>query len=80
MLAQPAAVVAAGRPSVIVQGCGCCLGWVRHIQKSGFVTDLRETKDLDSIKQRLRIPPDLKRAIRPKLPATSSRATSRQQP
>ena len=59
MLAQPAAVVAAGRPSVIVQGCGCCLGWVRHIQKSGFVTDLRETKDLDSIKQRLRIPPDL---------------------
>jgi hypothetical protein len=61
-LLKPAKVAAAERPSVTVHRdpeCGCCLGWVRHIQKSGFVTDLRETKDLDSIKKRLRIPADL---------------------
>jgi len=39
--------------------CGCCSGWVQHLQKSGFVTKVIETKDLDPVKRRLHVPDDL---------------------
>jgi hypothetical protein len=39
--------------------CGCCLGWVQHLQKAGFRTKVLETKDLDAVKQRLGLPDDL---------------------
>jgi hypothetical protein len=39
--------------------CGCCLGWVQHLQKAGFPTKVLETKDLDAVKTRLGVPDDL---------------------
>ena len=27
--------------------CGCCSGWVRHLQQAGFRTNILETRDLD---------------------------------
>jgi hypothetical protein len=38
---------------------GCCSGWVQHLQKSGFVTKVLETRDLDAVKTRLGVPDDL---------------------
>jgi hypothetical protein len=39
--------------------CGCCAGWVRHLQRAGFTTDVVETRDLDPVKRRLGVPDDL---------------------
>ena len=39
--------------------CGCCAGWVQHLQKAGFATEVIETKDLDAVKARLGVPADL---------------------
>jgi hypothetical protein len=53
---------AAAEPIVTVHrdpNCGCCLGWVQHLQKAGFPTKVLETKDLDAVKTRLGVPDDL---------------------
>src|SRR5712671_3748888 len=39
--------------------CGCCTGWVRHLQKAGFTVRTVETADLDAVKSRLGVPADL---------------------
>jgi hypothetical protein len=39
--------------------CGCCAGWVRHLQGAGFATNVVETRDLDPVKRRLGVPDDL---------------------
>jgi hypothetical protein len=39
--------------------CGCCSGWVQHLQKAGFDTKVLDTWDLDTVKKRLAIPDDL---------------------
>jgi hypothetical protein len=39
--------------------CGCCSGWVEHLQKAGFGTKVLETRDLDAVKRRLGVPDDL---------------------
>ena len=39
--------------------CGCCSGWVRHLQQAGFATNVVETRDLDPLKRRLGVPDDL---------------------
>ena len=39
--------------------CGCCSGWVQHLQKSGFDTKVLDTRDLDAVKKRLGVPDDL---------------------
>jgi hypothetical protein len=53
---------AAGQPPITVHkdpSCGCCSGWVRHLQQAGFVTTVVETRDLDAAKKRLGVPDDL---------------------
>ena len=48
------ALSAAAEPVITVHrdpNCGCCLGWVQHLQKAGFPTKVLETKDLDAVKQ-----------------------------
>jgi hypothetical protein len=53
---------AAAEPVITVHkdpNCGCCLGWVQHLQKAGFPTKVLETKDLDGVKARLGVPDDL---------------------
>ena len=39
--------------------CGCCLGWVQHLQKAGFHASVIETRDIDAVKKRLGVPDDL---------------------
>ena len=36
--------------------CGCCTGWVEHIQAAGFQTAVIEMNDLAPLKARLRVP------------------------
>src|SRR5215475_10020489 len=39
--------------------CGCCSGWVQHLQNAGFVTTMLDTSDIDAVKKRLGVPDDL---------------------
>lgn len=39
--------------------CGCCSGWVKHLQQSGFAATVLDAKELDAVKQRLGVPDDL---------------------
>jgi hypothetical protein len=39
--------------------CGCCTGWVRHLEDAGFAVTVAEATDLQSIKKRLGVPADL---------------------
>jgi hypothetical protein len=39
--------------------CGCCSGWVEHLQKAGFATKVVDTRDLDAVKRRLGVPDEL---------------------
>jgi hypothetical protein len=36
--------------------CGCCSGWVDHVQAAGFQTTVIEISDLSPLKSRLKIP------------------------
>ena len=61
-LLQPQMLSAAEDPVIMVHrdpNCGCCLGWVQHLQKTGFSTKVLETGDLDAVKTRLGVPDDL---------------------
>ena len=68
LLAAAAALLPAGNLAAAEQvaitvhkdpTCGCCSGWVRHLQRAGFATNLVETRDLDPVKRRLGVPDDL---------------------
>jgi len=39
--------------------CGCCSGWVQHLQKAGFHANVTDTRDIDAVKRRLGVPDDL---------------------
>lgn len=39
--------------------CGCCTGWVQHLQKNGFIAKVIETPRIDAVKTRLGVPVDL---------------------
>jgi hypothetical protein len=39
--------------------CGCCSGWVEHLQQAGFTVKAIETADLEPVKTRLGVPADL---------------------
>src|SRR6266545_6380285 len=39
--------------------CGCCTGWVRHLQDAGFTVKTIETTKIDAVKDRLGVPSDL---------------------
>ncbi len=61
-LLQSRAAFAAREPLITVHKdptCGCCSGWVRHLQNAGFVTKVLDTKDIDAVKKQLGVPDDL---------------------
>jgi hypothetical protein len=61
-LLQSAMPAAAAEPVITVHkdpSCGCCSGWVQHLQKARFPIKVIETRDLDAVKTRLKIPDDL---------------------
>lgn len=39
--------------------CGCCDGWLEHIEAAGFPVRVLESDDMFSLKQRLGVPGDL---------------------
>lgn len=39
--------------------CGCCSGWVRHLQAAGFAVKIDETSNLQAVRARLGVPSDL---------------------
>ena len=39
--------------------CGCCSGWVRHLQQAGFTVNVVESGGLEAVKSRLGVPHDL---------------------
>lgn len=39
--------------------CGCCSGWVEHVQAAGFQTSVIAMSDLAPLKSRLRVPSHL---------------------
>src|SRR5215510_13093625 len=56
---QARVAFAAEEPSITVHkdpSCGCCSGWVQHLQKAGFVTKVFDTNDIDAVKKRLAVP------------------------
>jgi hypothetical protein len=58
----PGTLFAAEEPVITVHKdptCGCCSGWVQHLQKAGFVAKVVETRDIDAVKTRLGVPDDL---------------------
>jgi hypothetical protein len=58
----PSAALAAAEPLVTVHrdpNCGCCSGWVQHLQKAGFPTKVLDTTNVDAVKTRLDVPDDL---------------------
>jgi hypothetical protein len=53
---------AAALPKVVVNkdpGCGCCGAWVEHLRSAGFPVEIVETANVNAVKQRLGVPPDL---------------------
>jgi hypothetical protein len=59
---QSSSALAAADPVITVHedpNCGCCSGWVQHLQKSGFGANVFETRDLDAVKKRPGISDDL---------------------
>src|SRR6516162_4604320 len=61
-LLQARAAFAAREPLITVHkdpSCGCCSGWVQHLQNAGFVTKVLDTSDIDAVKKRLGVPDDL---------------------
>ena len=56
-----AATAGADLPSMVVyktEGCGCCNGWVAHLQEAGFQVDARNVVDLMSVKRDAGVPVD----------------------
>jgi hypothetical protein len=39
--------------------CGCCTAWVTHIKRAGFRVELHDTVDVQPVKDRWGVPPDL---------------------
>jgi hypothetical protein len=64
--ADPTPVMAASAadadlPTILVyktEGCGCCNGWVEHLQAAGFQVDARNVVDLMSVKRDAGVPVD----------------------
>lgn len=50
--AEPLPVVAVYKDP----GCECCARWVKHLSASGFVTTVRDTPDMASIKRTMGVP------------------------
>ena len=47
------------RPLLVVHtspSCGCCGLWVEHRQQAGFPVEVRDTNDLNPVKERLGVP------------------------
>ncbi|HEX2781867.1 MAG TPA: DUF411 domain-containing protein [Gemmatimonadaceae bacterium] len=39
--------------------CGCCKGWVEHMQKAGFAVEVHDMPDLSAVKREAGVPDEL---------------------
>lgn len=39
--------------------CGCCNGWIEHLQKNGFTATVENADNVAPLKDRLGVPPEL---------------------
>ena len=63
------AAVVAGRPAALpapiritvykTPTCGCCKGWVSHMEKNGFTAVVHDLPNLDDTRKTLRVPASL---------------------
>lgn len=54
-----ARVAGEGLPTVLVYKtptCGCCNGWIDHMEAAGFTVDARDVRDLMSVKRDAGVP------------------------
>jgi hypothetical protein len=52
-------VVAANAPKIVVSKtptCGCCGAWVKHLEQSGFATEVHNLDNLGPVKERVGVP------------------------
>jgi hypothetical protein len=68
-----AAAIVAARPKLFAEtppppsvltvykdpNCGCCVKWIEHMNKSGFVVTVKDVSNMDEIKQTMRVPAEL---------------------
>jgi hypothetical protein len=40
--------------------CGCCAEWVDHVKAAGFKTVVHEDEDMETVKNSLGVPPDVR--------------------
>lgn len=58
----PAGNVGQELPTVLVYKtatCGCCNGWIEHLEAAGFTVDARDTRDLMVVKRDAGVPTQL---------------------
>lgn len=58
----PSAEVSEELPTILVYKtatCGCCNGWIEHLEAAGFTVDARDTRDLMSVKRDAGVPTQL---------------------
>lgn len=58
----PASSAFGQSPGILVHkdpNCGCCTGWVRHLEAAGFAVRVEEAADLEAVRKRLGVPADL---------------------
>src|SRR3979490_3635990 len=61
-LVMPSVSAFAQTPAIFVHkdpDCGCCAGWVRHLEDAGFAVTVEDTTDLQPVRKRLGVPADL---------------------
>ncbi|MBI5263019.1 MAG: DUF411 domain-containing protein [Bradyrhizobium sp.] len=61
-LGQASRPILAAEPVIKVHkdpNCGCCTGWVQHLRDAGFAVEVEETSDLEQVRSRLGVPPEL---------------------
>ena len=59
---EQAAVVDPSLPTVLVYKtptCGCCNGWIDHMEAAGFAVDARDVRDIISVKMDAGVPTNL---------------------
>lgn len=39
------------------ENCGCCVGWIDHMQESGFASKINHPRDLNGVKEELGVLP-----------------------
>lgn len=62
-LRLPRALEAQAKVAIVVYkdpSCGCCSKWVEHLQANGFMASVKETTDIEPIKEKYQVRTELR--------------------